>query len=283
MLKRIFIYLIILIGIGLAMYPWISNYLYEKSADSQVITYQEKTDSMKDEDLEEMLKQAEEYNRILSQSQVELTDPFVADQEALDEKLEYKSLLNIDNSGMIGYIEIPAISVNLPIFHGTQASTLEKGIGHLEGSSLPVGGNSTHSILTGHTGLNSAKLFTDLTELSENDLFFIYVAGRNLAYKVCEINVVKPEDISKLMIQSGRDLVTLVTCTPYGVNTHRLLVTGERTDYNEDVKDQAEKQAKNTDSQWMRTYRNAIIVSLIIAFVILFLLNLFQKRRRKKK
>lgn len=176
----------------------------------------------------------------------------------------------------MGYIEIPAISVSLPIYHGTAAATLEKGIGHLEGSSLPVGGEGTHSVLTGHTGLNKAKLFTDLTELKKGDYFFLYVAGRDMAYQVEEIQVVRPEDISSLLVRPGEDLVTLVTCTPYGVNTHRLCVTGRRTDYS--VHDDAVQKGNTVkDSIWMHTYRRAVVVGLAVSIVIIILLRIIRR------
>ena len=177
---------------------------------------------------------------------------------------------------MMCYLEIPCINVNLPVFHGTAASTLERGIGHLEGSSLPVGGKSTHAVLTGHTGLNNAKLFTDLTEVKEGDLFFLHTLGKTLAYRVINIEVVLPEETQDLLIQSGRDLATLVTCTPYGVNSHRLFVTGIRTKYTPEEKENA-KDDRSKDSQWMNEYKKAAIIGLAIALAVIILLKGFSK------
>lgn len=282
MFRKILYTLIILSGVALLLYPWISNWLYQSQADSKVNVYHEKVEQMGDTERETELKRAEDYNKNLNQAQVTLTDPFIADQQKEAEGLEYDSLLNLSGNGMMGYIEIPAISVNLPVYHGTAASTLETGVGHLEGSSLPVGGEGTHSVLTGHTGLNKAKLFTDLTEVKKGDLFFLHVAGRDMAYEVNEIKIIEPEDISTLLIRPGEDLVTLVTCTPYGVNTHRLCVTGTRTEYTEDIHHAAmEDGGQVKDSIWMRTYRKAVIVGIALSVSIIFGIRLIQKRRRR--
>ena len=282
MFRKILYTLIILTGISLLLYPWISNWLYQSQADSEVNVYHEKVEQMGDAEKETELKRAEDYNRNLNQAQVTLTDPFIADQQKEAEGLEYDSLLNLSGNGMMGYIEIPAISVNLPVYHGTAASTLETGVGHLEGSSLPVGGEGTHSVLTGHTGLNKAKLFTDLTEVKKGDLFFLHVAGRDMAYEVNEIKIIEPEDISTLLIRPGEDLVTLVTCTPYGVNTHRLCVTGTRTEYTEDIHHAAmEDGGQVKDSIWMRTYRKAVIAGIALSVSTFFGIRLKQKRRRR--
>ena len=281
MFRKILYTLIILTGISLLLYPWISNWLYQSQADSVVNVYHEKVEQMGDAEKEAELKRAEDYNRNLNQAQVTLTDPFIADQQQEAEGLEYDSLLNLSGNGMMGYIEIPTISVNLPVYHGTAASTLETGVGHLEGSSLPVGGEGTHAVLTGHTGLNKAKLFTDLTEVKKGDLFFLHVSGRDMAYEVNEIKIIEPEDISTLLVRPGEDLVTLVTCTPYGVNTHRLCVTGTRTEYTEDIhRTVMDKGSSVKDSIWMRTYRKAVIVGIVLSVGIILIIRLVQKRRR---
>lgn len=281
MFRKILYTLIILTGISLLLYPWISNWLYQSQADSEVYVYHEKVEQMGDAEKEAELKRAEDYNRNLNQAQVTLTDPFIADQQQEAEGLEYDSLLNLSGNGMMGYIEIPTISVNLPVYHGTAASTLETGVGHLEGSSLPVGGEGTHAVLTGHTGLNKAKLFTDLTEVKKGDLFFLHVSGRDMAYEVNEIKIIEPEDISTLLVRPGEDLVTLVTCTPYGVNTHRLCVTGTRTEYTEDIhRTVMDKGSSVKDSIWMRTYRKAVIVGIVLSVGIILIIRLVQKRRR---
>ncbi|MEI3510366.1 MAG: class C sortase [Anaerostipes sp.] len=271
--------LIILFGFALLSYPFISNYMFEKSAGSTIKSYEKQAKTYDQKQKEQAFRKAEEYNKDLIKSVVQLTDPFKV-KKSNGETLIYNNILNIDHSGVMGYLEIPCISVNLPIYHGTDAEILERGVGHLAASSIPVGGKSTHSVLTGHTGLSSAKLFTDLTEMKKEDLFFIHVLDRTLAYKVDQISVVRPEDTRKLQIVKGKDYVTLVTCTPYGVNDHRLLVRGVRTKY---VKKQRSSiRPRNQDSQWMRTYKKAIAIGLMIVTALILLGKVFQKLHRKK-
>lgn len=279
MRQKIIPILIILFGFALLSYPFISNYMFEKSAGSTIKSYEKQAKTYDQKQKEQAFRKAEEYNKDLIKSVVQLTDPFKV-KKSNGETLIYNNILNIDHSGVIGYLEIPCISVNLPIYHGTDAEILERGVGHLAASSIPVGGKSTHSVLTGHTGLSSAKLFTDLTEMKKEDLFFIHVLDRTLAYKVDQISVVRPEDTRKLQIVKGKDYVTLVTCTPYGVNDHRLLVRGVRTKY---VKKQRSSiRPRNQDSQWMRTYKKAIAIGLMIVTALILLGKVFQKLHRKK-
>lgn len=279
MKQKIIPILIILFGFALLSYPFISNYMFEKSAGSTIKSYEKQAKTYDQKQKEQAFREAEEYNKDLIKSVVQLTDPFKV-KKSNGETLIYNNILNIDHSGVMGYLEIPCISVNLPIYHGTDAEILERGVGHLAASSIPVGGKSTHSVLTGHTGLSSAKLFTDLTEMKKEDLFFIHVLDRTLAYKVDQISVVRPEDTRKLQIVKGKDYVTLVTCTPYGVNDHRLLVRGVRTKC---VKKQRSSiRPRNQDSQWMRTYKKAIAIGLMIVTALILLGKVFQKLHRKK-
>lgn len=276
MVKKILVTLFIGASFVMMFYPWISNFVNQHQADITVDNYKKKEKSLSEEQKEEMWKKAQMYNADLAKNQVELTDPFVESKSAIKSGLIYNNLLNIDKSGMMCYLEIPCINVNLPVFHGTAASTLERGIGHLEGSSLPVGGKSTHAVLTGHTGLNNAKLFTDLTEVKEGDLFFLHTLGKDLAYRVIEIEVVLPEETQDLLIRKGKDLVTLITCTPYGVNSHRLFVTGIRTKYTPEEKENA-KDDRSKDSQWMNAYKKAAIIGLAIALAVIILLKSLSK------
>lgn len=280
MVKKILVTLFIGASLVMMFYPWISNFVNQHQADITVDNYKKKEKSLSEEQREEMWKKAQMYNADLAQNQVELTDPFVESKSAIKSGLIYNNLLNIDKSGMMCYLEIPCINVNLPVFHGTAASTLERGIGHLEGSSLPVGGKSTHAVLTGHTGLNNAKLFTDLTEVKEGDLFFLHTLGKDLAYRVIGIEVVLPEETQDLLIRKGKDLVTLITCTPYGVNSHRLFVTGIRTKYTPEEKENA-KDDRSKDSQWMNAYKKAAIIGLAIAIAMIVLLKGFSKVKER--
>lgn len=276
MVKKILVTLFIGASLVMMFYPWISNFVNQHQADITVDNYKKKEKSLSEEQKEEMWKKAQMYNADLAKNQVELTDPFVESKSAIKSGLIYNNLLNIDKSGMMCYLEIPCINVNLPVFHGTAASTLERGIGHLEGSSLPVGGKSTHAVLTGHTGLNNAKLFTDLTEVKEGDLFFLHTLGKDLAYRVIETEVVLPEETQDLLIRKGKDLVTLITCTPYGVNSHRLFVTGIRTKYTPEEKENA-KDDRSKDSQWMNAYKKAAIIGIAISLAMIILLKGFSK------
>ena len=279
MKQKIISILVILAGFFLLSYPFVSNYLFEKSAGSSVESYQKKANGMDQEIKQKAIAEARQYNIDLTKSEVHLTDPF-KDKKSNGETLFYNKILNLDGSGIMGYIKIPRISVSLPIYHGTSTEVLEHGIGHLAASSFPVGGKSTHAVLTGHTGLNSAKLFTDLTEMKKGDLFFIHVLDQKLAYKVDQIEVVKPEDTRKLQIIDGEDHVTLLTCTPYGVNDHRLLVRGVRTVYHEK---EEQTKARKHHSQWMEVYKRAILAGLLIIFLLIAARKGYEKIRGRRQ
>lgn len=280
MRQKIISILIIILGFALLSYPFISNYIFEKSAGSAIRTYEAKVNTYDQKQKEKALKEAKEYNDRLMRSSIQLTDPFKVKKQN-GETIIYNHILNLDHSGIMGYLKIPCIDVNLPIYHGTDPKILERGIGHLAASSIPVGGKSTNSVLTGHTGLSSAKLLTDLTEMKKGDLFFIHILDHALAYKVDQIFIVKPEDTKKLQIIYGKDHVTLVTCTPYGVNDHRLLVRGIRTKYIK--KKETSIRSRMKDSQWMKTYRRAIIIGMIIVSILFTIGNIFRKIRKKVK
>jgi sortase A len=207
--------------VSLLLYPTISDYWNEFHQSRAIAGYVEAVDDMGDEEAEKLIEEAREYNEQL------LTK---ADRWSLSEEelAEYESILDITGTGIMAYVEIPNISVYLPIYHGTDEAVLQVGAGHIEGSSLPVGGGSTHSVLSGHRGLKSAKLFTDIDQLTEGDVFMLHVLNETLTYQVDQIRIVLPEELDDLKIESGADYCTLITCTPYGVNTHRLLVRGHR-------------------------------------------------------
>lgn len=282
-IKKIGAIILVLIGLSLALYPWISEFLYENQVDTILYEYEDVIEETDTSELDEMLQAAYEYNDALLHSNVTLTDPFTIAVTS-DSRLDYYSILNLTSRGVMAFIDIPKIDVYLPVYHGTDATTLEYGVGHLENTSLPVGGESTHAVLSGHSGLNSAKLFTDLTSLEEGDLFFIHILSETLAYRVCDINVVEPDDTSLLTIQQGKDLVTLVTCTPYGVNTHRLLVTGERTEYTEEIEAEAEEQETIiTGSQWMNAYRTAVLIAVAIILAIVIIGLLYKRHRVRQR
>ncbi len=220
--------LIFLAGAAVFLYPTVSNWLAEIHQSDVIQEYEAELAEEDPDDYAEAWRLAQEYNESLSGDPVH--DPFIPGSGyVLPEN--YLECLNLDGSGVMGYIEIPKISVRLPIYHGTSEEVLEKGVGHVESTSLPIGGDYTHAVLTGHRGLPSAKLFTDLDQLEIGDQFYIHVLDQVLAYEVDKINTVLPDELEELRSIEGQDLVTLVTCTPYGVNTHRLLVRGTRIPY----------------------------------------------------
>lgn len=281
-------------GILLA-FPFVSDYLNSHSAQSVIRTYQQKTEELNTEETDMMFTEARIYNSLLVKNQISLADAFdteesgvsVSPSSALTDEdgttYDYETLLNMDDSGVMAYLEVPKIQIYLPIYHGTSNSVLQTAVGHLEGSSLPVGGESTHVVLSGHTGLRTARLFSDLTELSEGDYFFIHVLGETLAYCVDQILVVEPDDVSALQIEDGMDYVTLVTCTPYGINSHRLLVRGVRTDYEEAEEKVSNSESVQHSSQWMREYVRALLAGILILVLIILLLTMVRWIRKKKR
>ena len=210
-------------GLCLLLYPSVSDWWNSMHSSRAVANYTEEVEALDEGKYDEMLSAASAYNEgLLSRA----TDYALTEGQ----QAEYESLLDLDGSGIMGYIEIPSINVSLPIYHGTSDSVLQVGVGHLEWSSLPVGGEGTHCVLSGHRGLPSAKLFTNLDRLVEGDRFTIRVLGESLVYEVDQVLIVEPDDVSALAVAEGRDLCTLVTCTPYGINSHRLLVRGHRVE-----------------------------------------------------
>ena len=213
--------LVFVTGLSLLLYPTVSNYWNSKHQTAVVANYSEKIEKMDDKDRQAAIDSAISYNSGLVSNSGRFT-PSDSDLSL------YKSLLNADGTGMMGYITIPEIRCKLAIYHSVDDSVLQVGVGHLEGSSLPVGGSSTHCVISGHRGLVSARLFTDIDRLEKGDLFYLHVYGKVLAYEVDKISVVEPEDYGPLEIEEGKDLCTLLTCTPYGINTQRLMVRGHR-------------------------------------------------------
>lgn len=280
-MRRLLRVILITVGIGLMLYPWISNVLYEKEKGSEIKVYNKKIENMTEEQYSDMIRDAQEYNQVLASSKVVLTDPFCGQIKESIINHSYDQLFGVGKNEMIAQIEIPCIKIKLPVYKGTTNIVLEKGIGHLEGTSIPVGGNDTHSVLTGHTGLNAAKLFTDLVKVEKGDLFYIHFLNRHLAYRVDKIQVVLPEDTNSLKILKDKDYVTLVTCTPYGINSHRLLVRGIRTKYIE--KEYKEACGKRKKSVWMKEYKKALIVGGIIAVLLFVFARIIRKKGNKRK
>lgn len=270
-----------LLALGITLYPIIST-RYNEQHQSEIHTaYQEQVEQADTAALDEARAAAAAYNESI-QPGVQLMDAF-SQESILSASEDYASQLNITGSGIMGYIQIPAIGVDLPIYHGTDDATLEKGVGHLLGSSLPVGGESTHAVLTAHSGMASQKMFSDLDLLKQGDLFYLDVLGETMAYQVDQIKAVLPYDTTYLGITEGGDHCTLVTCTPFGVNTHRLLVRGTRIPYEE-----AELIVEETTSEelpestWEQEYIKGICIAIgivVAAGILALAVWLYQRYR----
>lgn len=254
--------LIFTIGMALVCYPIISSFIASKDNMGLISTYETKVDNLSSAEKKEMIKKAVQWNDKLYRQQKGIS---------VDDNLDYLNILNTGD-GIIGTIEIPAIDVNLPIYHGTNDDVLNIGAGHVEDSSMPVGGTNTHTVITGHSGLPSNKLFTRLDELEKNDKFYIYILDEVLAYEIDKIEIVLPEKVDYI-IEDGKDLATLVTCTPYGINTHRLLVTGHRVQYDQGVKDTIRKSLPSS--------HELIIYTIPLLFIILWII-IFRRKGAKK-
>lgn len=264
------------VGLIISLYPLISNIYSRKNQMDVINKYQEDIEKIDGQEMANELELANAYNRKLNQTIV-LTDPF--DPSAIDMADDvYYDILNYTDDGVMAYINIPKIDVNLPIYHGTDSEHMLKGVGHLVGTSFPVGGIDTHAVLSAHSGLSTAELFTNLADLKKGDLFYIHVLDDVLAYEVDKINVVKPDETNDLKIVPGQDYVTLVTCTPYGINSHRLLVRGHRVEYDPDLEKQESKKANN--DVWFKEYIKSIVSGIgIIVLIIIFIVVLKRVKR----
>ena len=269
-LSTVILILILVIGLSLLLYPSFSNYWNSMFQSRAVVNYLDEVSHLDDEKYSELWESARSYNSSLTQR----GNHFLLTPEQQE---AYYQQLDIGGTGIMGYIEIPSIGVELPIYHSTSESVLQIAVGHLEWTSLPVGGESTHCVVSGHRGLPSAKLFSELDRLAIGDFFMLYILDETLTYEVDQIRIVDPEDTDDLLIEEGKDLCTLVTCTPYGVNTHRLLVRGHRVENLE-------------QAQTVRVTADAIVIEkLVVApfvllpiLLIMMLWLMFGTGRRKK-
>lgn len=247
-------------GLLIMVYPTVASAINEGIYSGVINSYNTKIVS----DSEEKIKKAEEYNKTLTNTKI--VDAFTNPENINSE--EYGNLLSASDDGLMGHINIPKIGVDVPIYHGTSTEVLSHGAGHFEGSSLPVGGPSTHAVISAHRGLPSARLFTDLDQMRVGDMFYIYVFDNVYAYQVDQVKVIEPSDLEDLNIEEGRDYVTLVTCTPYAINTHRLLVRGTRVEYSPLV-EQSTKESRKLSSADKIFYAGFFTAILIIVSVIL--------------
>ena len=277
-LPIIIIVLLFLGGAGLVLYPVVSSWYMGRHQGQVIADYDAEAAKLSQAQMEEELEKARRYNESLL-GNVVLTDPFNA--EGLEEQnTEYEDLLNIGGDGVMGSVEIPGQNIYLPIYHGTDSVSLEKGAGHLQNSSLPVGGKGIHAVISGHTALPTAELFTDLDQVEKGDVFYIHILKETLAYRVYDIETVLPEQVESLGIVQGRDLVMLVTCTPYGINSHRLLIHAERTVYDGEQGDQAAAMQKSL-WQWLLSQKTFLLSAGLILIVLLYGIIRFIRRIRK--
>lgn len=267
----VFLVLLLLAGVSLLLYPSLSDYWNSMHQTRAIASYAETVSQLDTAQYDEMWKAAQDYNRSLAERETAfaLTD---------EQKAAYESLLDVSGLGVMGYIEIPEIDCSLPIYHGTEESVLQVAVGHLEWSSLPVGGEGTHCVLSGHRGLPSAKLFTNLDKLAVGDTFLLRVLDEVLTYEVDQILIVEPEQVDALGIVPGEDYCTLVTCTPYGINTHRLLVRGHRVENTPE----AARMHVTADATQFDPLFVAPVLAIPVSLLLLMIL-LVPKRRRKSR
>ena len=268
-LSSILLVVIILAGLSLLLYPSFSNYWNERHQSVAIQSYGEQVAQMDNSAAQQLLQQARAYNRTL----LDRENRFVlSDAEAA----QYEGLLDVTGTGIMGYVEIPSLDCMLPIYHGTDEAVLQIAVGHIAGSSLPVGGEGTHCVISGHRGLPSAKLFTNLDQMAEGDVFRLHVLDEILSYEVDQILTVEPHDVAALEIDPEQDLCTLVTCTPYGINSHRLLVRGHRV---ETVEERAPVRV-SSDAAYLN--RNAVALCLAAPVLVVLLLVAILKQPRKR-
>lgn len=269
-LSNIILVLIFLTGVSLLVYPTFSDWWNSMHQSRAIAAYVDQVNTLDDAQYETMLEQARAYNETL----VGKEDRYNLSEAETE---EYNSLLDVTGTGIMGYVVIPKINVRLPIYHGTDPAVLEIAIGHIAGSSLPVGGESTHCVLSGHRGLPSAKLFTDIDQLEVGDQFMLEVLGDTLTYEVDQINVVLPDELEDIEIEEGQDLCTLVTCTPYGVNTHRLLVRGHRVETKEENHVRVVSDAAQIEPMTV-----SLVIGLPVLVIIMLLRMIFAGKKHRK-
>ena len=268
-LSTIALVLVFFVGLSVLLYPTVSDYWNSLHQSRAISTYSDAVEEMDTSDYERMWAEADAYNEKLYESGHGLG-------LKKKEKKEYNNLLNVSGTGIMSYIEIPKIKCSLPIYHGTDEGVLQIAIGHIEGSSLPVGGVNTHCVLSGHRGLPSAKLFSNLDKLEEGDIFMIRTLDQTLTYEVDQIRIVLPDEVDDLKIEEGEDLCTLVTCTPYGINTHRLLVRGHR------VANREEAEAVRVTADAMQVDNRIVAACIAVPVLLILLAGIFVSGRRKR-
>ena len=263
--------IVLLVGISLVLYPSVSDYWNQHHQSQLLASYSDDVGQLEEKDYKKVIENAKEYNKSLADNPVDFT---LNDYQ----KAVYDDLLNVSGNGIMGYVEIPSVNCTAPIYHGTDESVLQIAIGHLEWTSLPIGGKNTHCVISGHRGLPSARLFTDINKLAEGDVFILRVLDEPIAYEVDRILIVEPENTKPLEIVEGMDYCTLMTCTPYGVNTHRLLVRGHRIKYTE-----AQEILVVADANLIKPQIIAIIIGFPTYIAVMILILIFSDKNKKKR
>ncbi len=267
---EIILSIVLLAGLCLILYPAVSDWWNSLHQSRAIASYVETVDEMSEDEKKELLAAARAYNEKLAAG----TGGFILSERDMQ---EYESLLDVSGTGIMGYIQIPSIGVSLPVYHGTEEAVLQVAIGHIPGSSLPVGGEGTHCLVSGHRGLPSARLFTDLDQMKEGDVFTLTVLGRTVTYQVDQIRVVLPEEQQDLMIAGGEDYCTLITCTPYGINSHRLLVRGTR------IQNLEETCTITAEAVKLPVYRVVLAAGTPVAVLVFLGVWISRRIRRPKK
>lgn len=267
--------ILVVIGIGLCSVPLVSGIHSGIQQNNMISTYESEVKHTDKSKVKEQIQSAQKYNDMLFQTRGASVGNI--DTEILSDE-NYESILNLTGKGIMGSIEIPKIGVDLPIYHGTSDDVLSNGVGHLQSSSFPVGGENTRTVLTGHRGLPNAKLFARLDELKKDDLFYIHVGNKTLAYQIYKIEIVKKEEAPDVLgIEEGKDLATLLTCTPYGINTQRLILTGKRVPYSEKKKEAIEPEMMS----WRELLFTALPFLIVFMLIVRFILNKRKERKLK--
>lgn len=268
--STVLLVLTLIAGLGLLLYPSVSNFVNSRNSSVAVEQYIEDVAAVNQDKYESVMRMAEEYNKSVAGR----GGTFNLSDTELD---EYQKALDVSGNGVMGYIEIPAIDVSLPIYHGTSEKILQNAAGHLEWTSLPIGGEDTHCVISGHRGLPGAKLFTNLDELVNGDKFMLNVLGKTCVYEVDEIKVVEPQQTDDLQIEKGKDYCTLVTCTPYGINTHRLLIRGHRIEMTqEEIIEYAAATTPRTDT------RDTVLIIIVLVAILVAVMFCLPKKKRNK-
>ena len=267
--------LLFLVGLSLVLYPTVSDWWNSMHQSRAISSYTQALENTDTALYEQIRASAQNYNRELPRedSRFEMTE---------EEKKVYMQELNLTGNGIMGVLEIPGLDVEMPIYHTTEESVLQGAVGHIEGSSLPVGGVGTHCALSGHRGLPSARLFTDLDKMDTGDVFMMHILDETLTYQVDQVLIVLPHEVEALAIEEEKDYCTLVTCTPYGVNTHRLLVRGQRTIDAEDIEEEEVFRAKAVESKWMQEYKRDVAISFALFLAGIILLAMVRLMKRNK-